>query len=107
MEESDYPWNFIWDRIKRTNHDKVSHSYPTYSFDITFYITYNSNTGKVEFVNEATNQKGELSRDDFKRVFKKQFKTIDKYLESTNKHVENVPNDFYAALIIGYYFPIG
>ena len=108
MEESKARWERFWESIESCNHDKISKSFPQYELDITFYITYNSQRSKVEFVNEETNQKGELSRDDFKRVLHNYIDITWNYLRSSNKQVENLPKDWYAAQIISnYYVEIG
>ena len=89
----------FWKFMERADNYQVS--LPNHHL---FYITFDSQTGKVQFVNDVTTQKGELTKAEFEQLFGKHEEYIMSYLKNNEKLPHDLPNDFYAANIIYDYF---
>ena len=89
----------FWKFMKRVDNYQVS--LPNHHL---FYITFDSQSGKIQFVNDVTTQKGELTKADFKLLFGKHEEYIRSYLKNNEKLPRDHPNEFYVANIILDYF---
>jgi hypothetical protein len=91
-------WDNFWKFMERTNSYQVS--LPNHHL---FYITYNYQTKKIQFINDKTEQKGELAKENFKQLFETHQDYLDTYLKNS-KLQGDLPADLYIANIIYDYF---
>ena len=99
MEVSKEDWDKFWKLFGHTKHYRTS--LPDGG---SFFIAFNPNIGKLEFVNEVTGQKGILEETEFKRLFGKQGSILGLYIKGEKKIEGDLPNDFYIAVLMRHYF---
>jgi hypothetical protein len=98
VKVSDKDFDNFWRLMEHV--DKFEISLP---YEHVFHITYHSHNGKVGFKNPDTNQEGELSKENFKKIFGKHSEILLSYMNDKKKPSLHT-DELYIASIIRYYF---
>lgn len=97
VKVTEIDWDNFWKFMQRSDSYQVS--LPNHQL---FYITFDSQSEKIHYINDRTDQKGEITREQFKQLFGKHKEYIEAY--KTTNQSEQFPDEFYAASIIYDYF---